>query len=98
MKVGRVIGRVVLSAHLPELTGARWLLVSPLGRAELENDAAAPWSSQPSAVVYDDLGAASGDLIGYVEGGEATLPFDRPMPIDAYNCCLFDQVTLNPKT
>ena len=97
MKVGRVIGRVVLSDHVPELVGARWLLVSPQGRQELESPQSEAWSLQPSPVVYDNLGAQPGDLIGYIEGGEATYPFESPMPIDAYNCCLFDQVSVNPK-
>ena len=29
MRLGSVIGRVTLSKILPELTGARWLIVSP---------------------------------------------------------------------
>ena len=42
-------------------------------------------SKDPSPVVYDDLGAGVGQTIGYVEGREATAPFDEPTAIDAIN-------------
>lgn len=96
MKVGRVIGRVVLSSRIPELPVGRWLMVSPLGREELENGSGR-FSSQPSPVVFDDLGASEGDLIGYTEGGEATRPFPGPVPIDAYNACILDSVEILDK-
>jgi ethanolamine utilization protein EutN len=97
MKVGRVIGRAVLSDHIPEYKGSRWLIVSPCSKSELSGKQTSAVSALPSLIVYDDLGATDGDLIGYTEGGEATLPFDRDMPIDAYNCCIFDQVTVAPE-
>lgn len=97
MKVGQVIGRVVLSACVPEYRGGRWLLVNPLHCRELSDPSGNARSEDPTPVVYDSLGAAPGDRIGYTEGGEATLPFDFPMPIDAYNCCIFDRVHLYPE-
>ncbi len=97
MKIGRVIGHVVLSQHIPEYKGGRWLLVSPLDKKDLLEPANTSITTQPSSVVYDNLGGSTGDLIGYTEGGEATLPFDYPMPVDSYNCCLFDQVNVYPE-
>ena len=94
MKVGRVIGRVVLSDRIPELPVGRWLLVSPLGRKEVLESDREMISGQPSPVVFDNLGATQGDLIGYTEGGEATKPFDGPVPIDAYNACILDSVEI----
>lgn len=95
MKIGRVIGKVVLSQSLFPKPGGRLLLVSPLARADLEKDAPLKViSSAPSLVVYDELGAQEGDLIGITEGGEATRPFDFPMPVDAYCACLFDAITI----
>jgi microcompartment protein CcmK/EutM len=41
-------------------------------------------------VVYDNLGAGLGDEILYVEGTEATQPFDSPIPLDAINVALLD--------
>ena len=93
MKIGKVIGRVVLSRFEAAYRGGRWLIVAPCDRTFLEGDQTT-FSRQPSLVCYDNLGAGVGDLIGYTEGGEATAPFDRPMPIDAYNCCLIDRIHL----
>jgi microcompartment protein CcmK/EutM len=95
MRVGRVVGNVVLSAQVPEFKGGRWLVVSPCGRAELSAPESVRISAEPSVVVYDNLGGSPGDLIGFTEGGEATKPFSDPMPVDAYNCCLLDRVYLN---
>lgn len=96
MKIGKVIGRVVLNAAVPEYRGGRWLLVAPCSKTDLLNpEPPRIPAGGPSLVCYDDLGAGTGDWIGYTEGGEATAPFDRPMPIDAYNCCILDTVGMD---
>ena len=101
MKPGRGIGRVTLSSAVPEVAGARWLLVSPLSREQLTAPQQvralreATLSRAPSPVVYDHLGAGLGDAILYVEGGEATQPFDHPMPIDAFNLAILDRISFD---
>jgi ethanolamine utilization protein EutN len=46
-------------------------------------------------VVYDDLGASPGALIGLSEGREAANPFGKvKTPVDAYCACLLDQISL----
>lgn len=97
MRIGRVIGKVVFNTAVPQYRGGRWLLVSPCGREELRTPAQVRISKEPSVVVYDDLGGTEGDLIGFTEGGEATRPFPDDMPIDAYNCCLIEKLSLNPQ-
>ncbi len=97
MRVGRVIGRVVLSQKVDELPTGRWLLVSPLGRTEAETPEEVRVSPHASPVVFDDMGAGYGDLIGFTEGGEAMRPFDRPVPVDAYDCCILDSVEVLDK-
>ncbi|MFP4156742.1 MAG: EutN/CcmL family microcompartment protein [Opitutales bacterium] len=95
MKPGRVIGTVTLSQSAPQFRGARWIVVSPMGKDELTG--VNPGLSQASTpVVYDNLGAGVGDEILYVEGAEATQPFDHPMPIDALNVALLDHATYAP--
>ncbi len=95
MRPGRVIGTVTLGQSAPQFRGASWIVVSPMGKAEL--DGSNPGLSQASTpVVYDNLGAGVGDAILYVEGAEATQPFDHPMPIDALNVALLDQITYAP--
>lgn len=96
MRLGRVIGRVTLSRQDPAFRGARWLVVSPLAREELKKPAEEIVSASPSTVVYDDLGAARGDIIGFVEGAEATAPFDQPIPIDAYNAAIVENLNYQP--
>ncbi len=98
MRLGRVIGRVTLSATVDSLLGARWLVVSPFSRGHFEAgpEAAAHLSPDPSLVVYDNLGAGVGDVIGFIEGREAAVPFDQPPPIDAVNGAIVDQVFYSP--
>ncbi len=98
MKLGRVIGRVTLNQITPELTGARWLIVSPFTRDHYQRGTETPdgMTREPSLVVYDDLGGAVGQTIGYVEGREASMPFDAPTPVDAINVALVDDVLYEP--
>ena len=100
MKLGSVIGRVTLSKAIPELTGARWLIVSPFTREHFQQGTETPagLSKDPSLVVYDALGGGVGQTIGYVEGREAAQPFDQPIPIDAINAALVDDIFYNPFT
>lgn len=99
MKIGTVIGRVTLNKTTARLKGARWLLVSPCGRAELrrQKQATPPISGEPSLVVFDNLGGGLGDQIGFIEGREAASPFDEPTPIDAVNAALIDEIFYSPK-
>ena len=89
MKAGRVIGTVTLSEGAPQFRGARWLMVSPMGKEELSGKN--PGMSKASTpVVYDRLGAGLDDEILYVEGAEATQPFEQPIPLDAISVAILD--------
>jgi ethanolamine utilization protein EutN len=98
MRLGTVIGRVTLSQTVPSLIGARWLMVSPYARAQYQAGCAAPpsLSQEPSLVVYDDLGGAVGQTIGFVEGREAAAPFEQPAPVDAICAALVDEIFYQP--
>ncbi len=98
MKLGSVIGRVTLNRTLTPLEGARWLIVSPLTREHYRRGAQIPPGSgtDPSLVVYDDLGGGLGQTIGYVEGREAAQPFGQPTPVDAINAALVDEIFYDP--
>ncbi len=95
MKPGRVIGTVTLSQGAPQFRGARWIVVSPMGGDELSGRNAG-LSQASTPVVYDNLGAGLGDEILFVEGAEATQPFDRPIPLDAISVALLDNVEYAP--
>ena len=98
MRLGQVIGRVTLSQTVPALKGARWLVVSPFNREHFQRGSETPqgMSSDPSLVVYDDLGGGVGHTIGFVEGREAATPFADPTPIDAINAALVDEIFYKP--
>lgn len=95
MKPGRVIGTVTLSQGAPQFRGARWLVVSPMGKDELTGKNAG-LSQAATPVVYDNIGAGFGDEILYVEGAEATQPFKDPIPLDAINVAILDHYCYEP--
>lgn len=99
MRLGTVIGRVTLNQTIPQYEGGRFLIVSPFDRQHFQSGHTAPegLSKQPSLVVYDDLGGGVGDTIGFVEGAEASAPFENPTPVDAINAALVDEIFYNPK-
>ena len=92
MRFGSVIGRVVLAQQDSTLKGGRWLLVVPMGRSQFADLNQAAGGDEPSLVVYDNLGAREGDIIGFTEGGEAMLPFDPAIPVDATCALIVDQI------
>ena len=98
MRIAQVIGRVTLNHQLPSFKGGRWLMLSPLDRDQLATACDQPpaLTSQPSVVAYDNLGAGTGDIVGFVEGAEATAPFEQPMPIDAICVAIFDTLNYQP--
>ena len=90
MRIAQVIGRVTMSRLHPSFKGARFLIALPMTAAALVDGAD---SRGEEVIVYDDLGASPGALIGLSEGGEAANPFRNPrLPIDAYNACLIDRI------
>jgi len=98
MRLGNVIGRVTLSATVPALQGARWLIVSPFTREHFQQGSETPAgvSKEPSLVVYDHLGGGIGQTIGFVEGREAASPFEKATPVDAINAALVDEIFYKP--
>lgn len=99
MRLGTVMGRVVLGKTIKGFDGARWLMVSPFTREHFQNGSQAPkgFSGDPSLVVYDNLGGGMGDTIGFIEGREAAMPFKNPTPVDAFNAAIVDEVFYSPK-
>jgi ethanolamine utilization protein EutN len=95
VRVAQVIGRVTLSLQDPSFKGGRWLMCNPLDAASFNTacETPPPLSSQSSLVAYDSLGAGDGDIVGIVEGAEATAPFDHDIPIDAITVAIFDSLS-----
>lgn len=103
MRIGQVIGQVTASIRDANLTqSGRLVLVSPLDKDQLQQissgEELGELSAAPSLVVWDDLGAGTGQIIGFVEGAEATAPFAQPIPLDALCVALLDCVQFQPET
>jgi microcompartment protein CcmK/EutM len=98
MRLGTVIGRVTLNRTVPQLEGARWLIVSPFTRGHFQRRRQPPvgLSTDFAPVVYDNLGGGLGDTVGFIEGREAAVPFDEPTPVDAICAAIVDDVFYSP--
>jgi microcompartment protein CcmK/EutM len=94
MRVGKVIGRMTLQKMYATLTGGRFLLVEVQDRFSLAGNAR---KSVESLVVYDEWGAAEGDLIAFTESREAAMPFypEKRVPLDAYNAAILDAAVIS---
>ncbi len=91
MRIGEVIGRVTMSRIHPQLRGGRFLIALPMPLSALTDDSP---DRGEELVVYDNLGAGPGSLIGVSEGREAANPFGKnKTPVDAYCACLIDQIS-----
>ena len=94
MRIARVIGKVTLNRTMPELRPGSYLIVRPYNRGTLlgRND-----GNEETLVLYDELSAREGDLVGLVEGREATAPFwPEKVPYDSYNACILDELDVEP--
>jgi len=90
MRIAEVIGTVTLSREHPALVGARWLIAVPCSLKALAGEQR---GDGEDLVVYDNLGAGAGSLIGVSEGAEAAAPFHpKKMPVDAFCACILDRV------
>jgi ethanolamine utilization protein EutN len=94
MRVGKVIGRITLTQAYETLVGGRFLLVEVQDRFSL---AGKMRKSAESLIVYDELGAADGDLIAFTESREAAMPFwpEKRVPLDAYNAAILDAAVVS---
>ena len=93
MRIGKVVGRIVMTQTYPTLVGGRFLLVEVQDRFALFGE---PRKSIETLVVYDNLGATDGDLIAFTESREAAQPFypEKIVPLDAYNAAILDQISI----
>ena len=98
MRIAQVIGRATLNVADPTFKGGRWLLCNPVDPEHYSSacETAPPISSQSTLVAYDNLGAGTGDIVGIVEGSEATAPFEERIPIDAITVAIFDTLHYEP--
>ena len=85
MKLGRIVGKVWATAKDPKLDGLKLYIMQPVD----ENDE----SIGHPLVAVDTISAGDGDLIFWVSGAEATLPFKgRQIPSDVTIVGLVDRL------
>ena len=85
MFLGRVVGCVWATAKNPSLEGLRFLLVQPL-TPELKN-------TGKRVLCADCTGAGAGELVYWVRGREASMPFlPKQVPADATIVGIVDEV------
>jgi microcompartment protein CcmK/EutM len=93
--LGIVRGRVVLNLCTPALAGVRLVIVEPLTVSNLA--ARNGLGGGKALVAVDQIGAAEGQTVGFVEGREAANPWwPHDAPVDAYCAVVADQVDFRP--
>ena len=101
MRIAEVVGRCTLSVCHPSLRGATWLIGVPLTQEGHQNIVAGKSKDagrNEAIVIFDGLGAGSGDLIAVSEGAEAAAPFAPNLkPIDAYDAAILDRVEIDSR-
>lgn len=89
MQLARVVGNVVVTRKDEALTGIALLVVQPLGA-----DGVA--TGRP-LVAADSMGAGPGEVVFYVRGREASLPFaPSEVPVDAAVVGIVDRRDYRP--
>jgi microcompartment protein CcmK/EutM len=94
VRIAEIIGKVTLSKVDPTVTGSRWLIGVPLNHAGINGVES---GRGEELVIYDDLGAGTGSLVAFTEGGEAAAPFyPEDKPLDAYCAAILDHLDVEP--
>jgi ethanolamine utilization protein EutN len=93
MRIAEVIGTVTLSRVHPILAGYRWIIGVPYSLKALK---AGLQADGEDVVILDQLGAGTGDQVGFSEGVEAAAPFHpQRKAVDAYCACILDSVSVS---
>lgn len=94
MRVGQVVGKVVLSRWHPVMNGATYKIVVPMS---LEDLLRGKPGEVEDVVAYDELAAAPGMMVAISEGREAAQPFHpAEKPVDAYVAAILDHLHVEP--
>lgn len=94
VRIGRVVGKVILNRCHATMIGATYKIVVPLSLDDLL--AERPGQGE-DVVAYDELAAGMGALVAISEGREAAQPFHpEEKPVDAYIAAVLDAVVVEP--
>jgi microcompartment protein CcmK/EutM len=91
MRLGIVRGHVTLTPAVESFYGRTLAILEPV---TMENLRAKNGKGGGKALIaVDELGAATGQMVAFTEGREASNPFwPAPVPVDAYLALIVDTV------
>jgi len=95
MRLGIVRGHLTLTPAVESFHGRTLAIVEPV---TMENLRAKNGQGGGKALIaVDELGAATGQMVAFTEGREASNPFwPKPVPVDAYLALIVDTVDVKP--
>jgi microcompartment protein CcmK/EutM len=95
MRLGIVRGHITLAPAVESLHSRTFAIVEPV---TMENLRAKNGQAGGKALIaVDELGAATGQMVGLTEGREAANPFwPKSVPIDAYVSLIVDTIDVKP--
>jgi microcompartment protein CcmK/EutM len=91
MRLGIVRGHITLAPAVESFQSRTLAILEPV---TMENLRAKNRKGGGKALIaVDELGAATGQMVAFTEGREATNPFwPAPVPVDAYQALIVDSV------
>jgi microcompartment protein CcmK/EutM len=95
MRLGIVRGHLTLTPAIESFHSRTLAILEPV---TMENLRAKNGQGGGKALIaIDELGAATGQMVAFTEGREASNPFwPKPVPVDAYLALIVDTVDVAP--
>ncbi len=95
MRFGIVRGHITLTPAVESFRSRTLAIVEPVTMENLR--ARNGQGGGKTLVAIDELGAATGQMVAFTEGREASNPFwPKPVPVDAYLALIVDAVEVTP--
>jgi len=95
MRIGIVRGHLTLTPAVESFHSRTLAIVEPVTMENLR--AKNGQGGGKALIVVDELGAATGQMVAFTEGREASNPFyPKPVPVDAYLSLIVDSIDVQP--
>jgi microcompartment protein CcmK/EutM len=95
MRLGIVRGHLTLTPAVESYLGRTLKIVEPVTMENLR--AGNGLGGGKALIAVDELGAATGQMVAFTEGREASNPFwPIPVPVDAYLALIVDTADVKP--
>jgi microcompartment protein CcmK/EutM len=95
MRLGIVRGHLTLTPAIESFHSRTLAILEPVTMQNLR--AKNGQGGGKALIAIDELGAATGQMVAFTEGREASNPFwPKPVPVDAYLALIVDTVDVAP--